>query len=395
MRNEHRIIIALFAIAFGLRILYAVLVGTQPDINPNLVTSCVLYAREMTSGLGWLAEAYSPKAPGYPLLLAAVFLPTGGALWAGIILQAVLGALTVVAVYYLGRRLGGPMAGTVAAVWLSIYVHHAHFSSLLLPDILACLLLAWLVFLLSKPFIKMRYAIYSAIAYTVLVHVDPQYLLLLPFIGLFLLFRATRYMLLNFQYLFLFAGFFVLLCVPWTVRNYTVYRQVIPVSLEASRYIRPLTSSNEAKAKVTGVKSYPGQYQRNAVEYWRVTRFKGEDTGGQAVTSNGRLPEKAWSLRHNVINIVLFGLLLPFFVIGIIYAFRDNERTGQLITLTVVGCFLIRLFYGGSEHTRLPVEPFIILLAFYGLFRLIDRFRGAPEAASDVTSEAISDTPAR
>jgi 4-amino-4-deoxy-L-arabinose transferase-like glycosyltransferase len=388
MSNDRRIIIALFAIAFGLRILYAVLVGTQPEINPNPVTGSVLYAREITSGLDWLGEAYSPKAPGYPLLLAAVFLPTGGALWAGILLQAVLGALTVVVVYYLGRRLGGPMAGTMAAVWLSIYVHHAQFASLLLRDILACFLLVGLIYLLSKPFIKMRYAIYSGIVYTALVHVDPQYLLLLPFIGLFLLFRATRHMLLNFQFLFLFAGFFVLLCVPWTIRNYSVYRQVIPVSLEASRYIRPLTSSNEARAKVTGIKSYPGKYQRNALEYWRVTRFKDEDAGDQAAAASpGRQLEKAWSLRHNVTNIVLFGLLLPFFVIGIIYAFRDNDRTGQLITLTVIGCFLIRLFYGGSEHARLPVEPFIIVLAFYGLFRLVDRFRGEPE----VTSE----TPAR
>ena len=387
MSSDRRIIIALFSLAFGLRILYAVLAGTQPDINPNPVTGSVLYAQEITSGLDWLGEAYSPKAPGYPLLLAAVFLPTGGSLWAGILLQAVLGALTVVVVYHLGRRLGGPLVGTVAAVWLSLYVQHVFFASFLLRDILACLLLVWLIYLLSKPFFQMRYAVYSGLVYTMLVHVDPQYFLLLPFIGVFLLLRATRHLLLNFQYLFLFAGFFVLLCVPWTIRNYTVYHQVIPVSLEAGRYIRPLTSGREAHVKVAGVRSYPDKYRRNALEYWRVARFKGEDAGDQVAgaeaTSTGRQLEKAWSFRHNFINITLYGLLLPFFVIGIFFAFRDKDRTGQLITTIVVACFLIRLFFGGSEHARLPVEPFIILLAFYGLFRLLAGFRGELEATSE------------
>ena len=36
---------------------------------------------------------------------------------------------------------------------------------------------------------------------------------------------------------------------------------------------------------------------------------------------------------------------------------------------------VIRAFYGGSPHTRLPAEPLIILLAFYGATHTMNKYR--------------------
>ncbi len=382
MTTNRRTLFALFSIAFGLRILYAATLGTQADINPIPITPSVRYAQEITSGLDWIKEPYSPAAPGYPVLLAGAFLLSGGSLWAGIILQAILGGLTVLIVYYLGQRLGGSITGLFAALWLSLYVHHIHFTSILHRSIFACLLLILLLHLISKPFHKMRYAIFSALAYTALVFVDPQYLLLLPFIAVFLLLRATKHTLLNLHYFFLFAGFLLLLSLPWTIRNYIVYGQPIPVSLEASRYIGPVIGGRDEVAKAVEKAhrfSRTGRLGSNAIEFWRVARFTSQNADDRTL-QRGQQPEKAWSLRHNLVSLITYGLLLPFFIIGIIAAIRDRNRTGLLIAATTLVYFVIRVFFGGSEMTRLPIEPFIILLAFYGLFRVVYALQKKPAA---------------
>ncbi|NIM19130.1 MAG: hypothetical protein GTO51_01975 [Candidatus Latescibacteria bacterium] len=384
MTADRRTLLALFSIAFGLRILFAAIIGTQPGFNPNLVTSSARYAQEISSGFDWVKEPVSPQAPGYPMLLSIAFLLSGGRPWAGIILQAILGALTVIVVYRLGEKLGGKTCGAIAAIWLSLYANHILFANILLRDILACLLLVLLIHLLARPFSQMRYATFSSLVYAALVHVEPLYLLLFPAIAVFLLVKATRHALLNLQYFFLFTGFLLILSLPWTIRNYAVYRQPIPISLEAVDYLRlaPGVQKEKREALDTAAEgarrmSRIQQFRSNTVEFWRVTRFRAEELSEQARAS-GRTGEKAWSLRHNLINMVSYGLLLPLFALGIIFAIREKNRVGLVIAATTFIYCAIRVWSFGSERARLPVEPFIILLAFYAVFQIIDKVRKQP-----------------
>jgi hypothetical protein len=226
----------------------------------------------------------------------------------------------------------------------------------------------------------MRYAIITALVYTVLIFVDPQYILLFPFIGFFLIIWATRHLTLNLHYFFLFAGFVLILSLPWTIRNHLVYGQPVPVSLEASRYIGPIVGGRDEVAKTFEKAqrfSRTGRLSSNAFEFWRVARFSDQKIEKKAERA-GQKPERAWSLRHNLVNLISYGLLLPFFLIGVFVSIKDRNRVGLLITAAILIYFVIRIFFGGNELARFPIEPFIILLAFYGLLRIVYTLREKP-----------------
>ena len=182
------------------------------------------------------------------------------------------------------------------------------------------------------------------------------------------------------QYVFLFLSASFLLSLPWTARNYVVYREFVPVSLEAVRYIRPVTDrlfpTSPAPETVRDAQREnppnPG-IRDNTIEFWRVARF----TDG---TGPGAAGELAWSLRHNAVNIVNYGLLLPFFLYGLYAAFRNRSRGGLVLAGIIVVYFLIRVQYGGNERARLPIEPMIILLGIYGLNDLVTSIRSLRSA---------------
>jgi len=265
--------------------------------------------------------------------------------------------------------------GLISALWLSLYVHQVHFSSLLVRDVFSGVLLAALVLILALPFKKMRYSVLGGGIYAVLVHTDPQYILLFPLIAIFILVFIARHLVINLQYLFLFTAFALIVSLPWTARNYVVYKQFVPVSLEAVRYVSPVKERLPAKIKRVAVGAQApvsrGRLERmksNAIEFWRVVK-RCEAGGDQAAGTSG------WSLRHNLISAVEYGLLLPFFVIGLATAFIRREKVLLLLASVTLYYFIMRLFFGGGERVRLQVEPFIIILAFSSLFALSERFR--------------------
>jgi 4-amino-4-deoxy-L-arabinose transferase-like glycosyltransferase len=270
--------------------------------------------------------------------------------------------------YRLGEKSLAPSVGLFAAIWFSIYVQEIHFTSFMLRDVTVVMLTTFTCYLLIRYAHTMRGTLWTALAYAVLVHFDPQFLLFLPVITLYFLFYATRRRLLGVQYAFLFFGTVIVLLAPWTIRNYRVYGDPIPVALEATQYYQPVRSALTANAPADN----GGGFWRNSVEYWRVMRLL-DHTVGVANGPDRDLP--AWSFRHNAISLATYGLLLPFFLVGVWVSVRNRNRTTLVLSIAVAGMYLIRAFYGGSPHTRLPAEPLIILLAFYGVTHIVREYR--------------------
>jgi len=395
MSAEKRTLVALFAIALGLRVLYGVFLAAHPDIAPDPATSELQYAKEIVSGTRWITEPYSPRAPGYPIFLALFYILAAKQVWLITFLQAALGALTVLVVYRLGRSVLGGVLALVAALWFALHFQHMHLGYALERDVVAVFLLMLVLHLLVRPFDRMRYALFAGIVYAVLVHVDPQYLLLLPVLAVFVLFK-TRHGYLNIQYLFLFLGIVIVASVPWTLRNYAVYRQPIPIGLEAERFFRParlaVTEPSTVIPELEGkiVRASRSRFIReNAVEFWRVARFR--DAAEEPGKPAGWPRERAWSLRHNVASILNYGIMLPFFIAGVAYALRTRSRTGLMLVAVVVVYFFMRMYLGGSELRRLPVDPLIIVVGFYGVLGLARRFNpGDPQISAESSGEGPS-----
>ena len=92
-----------------------------------------------------LPGASSPYdwSPGAPLFYAGIYYLTGGVHPGAVrLLVALLGALTIVLVYLIGRRLAGPIAGLAAAGLFAIYPVTIFFTGKLMSEPLATLTLA-------------------------------------------------------------------------------------------------------------------------------------------------------------------------------------------------------------------------------------------------------------
>jgi hypothetical protein len=107
-------------------------------------------ARVIAAG-GWMPREPFYQAPLYPYFLAAVYAVTDGSLLAVRLLQAGLGAATVVLLALLARRLFGPEAGWAAGVLAALYGPAIFYVPLLLKSTLTLLALTGAVLLLADP----------------------------------------------------------------------------------------------------------------------------------------------------------------------------------------------------------------------------------------------------
>ncbi|MDH3197260.1 MAG: glycosyltransferase family 39 protein [Candidatus Krumholzibacteria bacterium] len=364
MTPDRRTLLALFAIAFGLRLLYAAVVGTSPDINPNPSSFDYRVAQRIHDNLAWIGQPFTPSAPGYPLALALVFRVLGVGLWRALIFNAAVGAAMTFFMYRIGEQRLGRNVGLFSALWLGLYVHHMHLASIVIRDTLVAGLFLWFVFIVARPFHRMRNAVWAGVLYAALTFVEPMLLLLLPIVVVFLALYATGHRILSLQYAFLFVSTVFILNVPWTIRNYAVYGEPVVIALEWSRYLPGAVRPDAAFAPDARRADRRGAgLWHNAREFWRVVRSS--DSPGDPARGVG--PEPAWSLRHNAISLVNYGLLLPFAIAGAVIAVRRRRGVAAVLVGFVVSYFALRLFVGGGERARLPAEPLIILLAFYGL----------------------------
>jgi hypothetical protein len=176
---------------------------------------------------------WSPVAP---FLFATVYKVTGGVHEeAGRVVVAVLGGLMVLLVYLLGRRLGGPGAGLLAATGVAIYPTFLDNSEQILSEPIAALTLtaAVLGFLWASDPGRSIWAWLvpgGFLGATALAR--PEYLPFVAVLGVVALIRigSRRGYKLGFASAALFVAAFCAVLAPWAVRNYLVLDRFVPVT---------------------------------------------------------------------------------------------------------------------------------------------------------------------
>jgi 4-amino-4-deoxy-L-arabinose transferase-like glycosyltransferase len=233
------------ALGLGLRLEAAL----NPSLDPGEGT-IVAYQGNDSKSYGEIAESlyrsgrygtpemrhpadWSPLAP---FFYATVYRITGGVNEeAGRAVVAVLGALMVLFVYLLGRRLGGPAVGVLAAFLAAIYPTFIDNSEQILSEPLAAFTLtaAVLSFLWASDQGRRAWAWLlpgAALGATALAR--PEYLPFAAVFGVIALVRIgqRRGYRTGFACAALFVVAFAAVLAPWTVRNYLVLDKFVPVT---------------------------------------------------------------------------------------------------------------------------------------------------------------------
>jgi hypothetical protein len=282
-RNGGRIglaaLVAILLLGVGLRVDYA-WEGRAPVYDAQ---GYAAIAANLERGEGFsLGQGATQPAgnysPGLPLLAAGVYKLSGGVheRVARLVL-ALIGSLSVLFAYLIGRRLSGPLAGLIGGAAVAVYPALLEYQGMLMGEPLAATLLSGAVLAMlwagaageAPPSIGW---LAPGLLLGALALVRPEYLAISLPVAVVVFARGERdeWRVCLLQALVMLVGLAIVV-VPWTVRNAIVLDRTVPIStgggqvLFAGSYL-PAGADPERVGREV-LERHPGLTRRLAVEY--------------------------------------------------------------------------------------------------------------------------------
>jgi tetratricopeptide (TPR) repeat protein len=143
--------VAISVIALILRLSYLVQIDSIP-LFYHLAGDGRSYDEwaQRIAGGDWLGTGVFYQAPLYPYFLGVLQIIFGHNLWLIRFIQIILGSLSCTLIYLVGRKLFSPRAGIAGGLFLACYGPAIFFDGLIEKSVLDVLLLALLLFVLSR-----------------------------------------------------------------------------------------------------------------------------------------------------------------------------------------------------------------------------------------------------
>lgn len=350
------------------------------------------HALAMLRNTDYLRTFESKRPPIYPAVIALVYQIAGvNNHFAIKILNGFFISAAAVLIYLIGLELfNSRKISLISALWCVTYSHFLFYSVRILRESLLTLLLMAVVYLtiLYIKRMQIKHFYFLILLMGVLVYTAPKFLAFIPVPIICILFTSAdgSFKKLELQKnVVLYFGFIVLLLAPWTVRNYWVYDRFVlltphlgsKLALDPPRLVEEYyeeTDRMDLYNKSYSVKerlwfkvtAAPFQF----LDFWRFVRFRGEYRPLPDVRY-----EKPWSLSHNASMGMQFGLLLPLFIYGLVKLWKRKSNYFLVLILPILTLNIIHVIQHAKPRYRIPIEPLIFLIAFYGFSELWDRYK--------------------
>jgi 4-amino-4-deoxy-L-arabinose transferase-like glycosyltransferase len=336
------------------------------------------------------------EAPLYPYLLAGVFKLTGvySSLSAILILilNSLFSALTAIPVYLLAKRIFGTRVAAASAWAWALFPYPIYWAvrwvweTSLTTFLLACAI--WLtVEIANSRNGKIALWIVLGTVWGTIALANPSCLILLPFLAGWLLWRLSRKHLQWLRGSISCALVFLLLVIPWEMRNYAMFGIFMPIRSNAGAELR-LGNGPEA----TGIWMewlHPTQNPRQLEDYRSMGEIQYVRSRGREVLSYVRQHpasavivclKKAWYYWAGAVSPkkdfwlqsaknLLFLLSSVLAWAGLVLAMR--RRKPDIHAFFLILAIGPVPFYLAFPHARYrhPIEPIMMILAVYVLMR--------------------------
>jgi hypothetical protein len=355
------------------------------DFYKNIEPSRIAWA--LVSGFGysspWPHTPIAPTAqqpPVYPLLLAGIFRIAGlysfASLWTAVGLNAFFSALTAVLILRLGQRDFSGTVGRLAAWFWAMWLYEAVVSIRLWESGLTALLLAltlwWLPGLRESS--ERKHWGWFGLLEGLAVQTNTTMLAVVPCFYVWLWTSKAKRT--SGKLLVLSVSIFVLVLIPWTVRNYLVFGRILPLR---DNFGLELWVGNHPG--VYESHRYPDDFPGlNPAEFNRLGEIQFMETkrhqAWQFIHANPR--EFVRLIGRRVIDFWIAPGSSAWFAVsllawaGLAYGFV-HERRRTLPYACVVVFFPVVYYITHTFPTyRHPIEPVVILLAAYALWSGIE-----------------------
>jgi 4-amino-4-deoxy-L-arabinose transferase-like glycosyltransferase len=370
-------------------------------------------AKNIVEGRGfsydWFGDLHptSIHPPAYPFILACLFFlfgqGAGGAL-AAILLSIAASAAFLFLVFRSAEGLFDSLAGLAALAILTFYPAQIYYSANVLPTIIyegaffLAIMLAWrlkqdpsakngLAWGLSLGFAALSYSFVLALA---------------PLLALWILIWSDRARLRGALLSIMLAAFVaILICAPWTIRNYRVHHRWIPIRDQMGTNLwggnGPLATGSKVEVGgkslnqfpediANALRSIPNEVDQDRYLKTRAIQFMREHPGGTVRLWLLKIGAFWWFHEGQVggpsqidhlmpIMKISKALLLLFSFLGTLLIWR---RDRSLAILGMVVCIAITLVFMTTLSARVryftPLEPILALPAGYAIARGIGRF---------------------
>ena len=394
-RGEKNFLLGVFCFALLVRLSYA-LPLPPGRLSPDAV-DWMESAWKLSQG-GGLGAVW--RAPGFIFFLSLIFSVFGKSVLAVRIAQALLGALTCVLTYKTGKRLFSEGTGRLAAVLLSFYPYSVAYTGDLLSETFLTFMIAASVFLTVKAAQEpgWKNAAAAGVVFGLTALTKSTVLPFFAFACAWLWWNTGRFR------LALAAGLCAAAAIlPWSLRNYVHYDKgyVTPVS---SPWFQLYGSSCDTAfwSEVGGERDTPQNEEMTAPaipadwEYLLTLPLPERDRicKEKALTWMRGNPDKMLALfwlriKHfwrlypmmaypwqKYAAMATSGLYIPLAFIGFLLSLGRFRQTSLLAGLFILYT-AVHMFFVVVLRYRVPIDPYIIILAAFAVTSAAARLRGA------------------
>jgi len=372
-------LIAILVTAFALRVLAAAIVPDQSV----LLGDAVAY-REVGKSLwatGQMNALYF--MPLYPALVA-VFGPG----WPQLLIDIALSTVLVWLIYELTDAIfASKRAAILAAAVAAVYPYFIFYSIVGLTETL------FMVLLLAAYLCWYRNAYIAASVFSVLGILTRP--VLDPLAPLLLLYFAIAIRGLSIKaaakYLAIYVGIYCVLMAPWWLHNYKAYQTFVRLNLGSGVALlsgnSPSNQSggidNNLNATMAPFAEIADPVARDKAMQRAALNYIKEDPGRFLIQAAKRFQRfwSPWPLTEEysrpLYKLISFCSFIPVLLLALVFVVlygRTYFRRIAPLLLFIVYLNSLHLVFPASLRYRLPVEPFLIILAAAGAVHLVDRW---------------------
>lgn len=372
-------LIAILVAAFALRVFAAVIVPDQSVMLGDPVAY-----REVGKSLwatGQMNALYF--MPLYPALVA-VFGPG----WLQLLIDIALSTALVWLIYELTDAIfASKRAAVLAAAVAAVYPYFIFYSIVGLTETL------FMVLLLSAYLCWYRNAYIAASVFSVLGILTRP--VLDPLAPLLLLYFAIAIRGLSIKaaakYLAIYVGIYCVLMAPWWLHNYKAYQTFVRLNLGSGVALlsgnSPSNQSggidNNLNATMAPFAEIADPVARDKAMQRAALNYIKEDPGRFLIQAAKRF-QRVWSpwpqteeYSRPLYKLISFCSFIPVLLLALVFVVlygRTYFRRIAPLLLFIVYLNSLHLVFPASLRYRLPVEPFLIILAAAGAVHLVDRW---------------------
>ncbi len=384
--GRHRFVAAVMVAAFALRFAWGFSLDRHELYFPDSVQWNGI-ALNFLSGHGLIVDEgmKALRPPVYSLFLSLVYFLFGKEnLLAVRIVQALISSCTCLVVYLLAKRLFTATAARISMAACAIYPFFIYYSGAALTETLFIFILSLVMLALSAR----RFA-WAGLLFGlgILCRAELIVFFFLALAGTFVALRGRKAL----RGAIVMAAITGATLAPWTLRNYRVFHAFVPLTTMSGYTFYEGNNPHNATGGPGGALPFPDTRGMGEIEKDRFLRHEAI----RVIRENPRrMPglvwskfKRLWNVKLNTDNpayasrltvlasVISFTPLLVLFVVGLVLSWK-RRRELIYVYLLILHTTAVNLAFVSSLRYRLPLEPFMIIVASFAVAVAADRAGG-------------------